>query len=171
MIYASAPGKLNLFFEVGPLRPDGYHSVISIYQALAIRQRVGVEPHSKWDVITEGDLPQQQLDLVPKDEKNLCVIAAKALAEYAGIANPQPMRFLTHKQVPVAAGLAGGSADAAASLITPTKQTAIATSLVAAFLRLALRFPHPCVMRRFAQFGHLRLEFGNVGHVVLDPLA
>ena len=121
MIYASAPGKLNLFFEVGPLRPDGYHSVISIYQALAIRQRVGVEPHSKWEVITEGDLPQQQLDLVPKDEKNLCVIAAKALAEYAGIANPQPMRFLTHKQVPVAAGLAGGSADAAASLIALNK--------------------------------------------------
>lgn len=117
MIYASAPGKLNLFFEVGPLRPDGYHSVISIYQSLAIRQRVGVEPHSKWEVITKGDLPQQQLDLVPKDEKNLCVIAAKALAEYAGISNPQPMRFLTHKQVPVAAGLAGGSADAAASLI------------------------------------------------------
>lgn len=121
MIYASAPGKLNLFFEVGPLRSDGYHSVISIYQALAIRQRVGVEPHSTWEVITEGDLPQQQLDLVPKDEKNLCVIAAKALAEYAGIKNPQPMRFLTHKQVPVAAGLAGGSADAAASLIALNK--------------------------------------------------
>ncbi len=117
MIYASAPGKLNLFFEVGPLRQDGYHSVISIYQALTIRQRVGVETHTKWEVITEGDLPQQQLDLVPKDEKNLCVIAAKALAQYAGITDPQPMRFHTYKQVPVAAGLAGGSADAAASLI------------------------------------------------------
>lgn len=117
MIYASAPGKLNLFFEVGPLRQDGFHSVISIYQALTIRQRVGVETHTKWEVITEGDLPQQQLDLVPKDEKNLCVIAAKALAQYAGITDPQPMRFHTYKQVPVAAGLAGGSADAAASLI------------------------------------------------------
>lgn len=117
MIYASAPGKLNLFFEVGPLRPDGYHSVISIYQAMAIRQRVGVEPNAKWEVITKGDLPQQQLDLVPKNEKNLCVVAAKALAHYASIADPQPMRFHTHKQVPVAAGLAGGSADAAASLL------------------------------------------------------
>lgn len=47
----------------------------------------------------------------------MCVIAAKALAQYAGITDPQPMRFHTYKQVPVAAGLAGGSADAAASLI------------------------------------------------------
>ena len=128
MIYASAPGKLNLFFEVGPLRQDGYHSVISIYQALTIRQRVGVETHTKWEVITEGDLPQQQLDLVPKDEKNLCVIAAKALAQYAGITDPQPMRFHTYKQVPVAAGLAGGSADAAASLIALNEAWTLALS-------------------------------------------
>ena len=117
MIYASAPGKLNLFFEVGALRPDGYHSVTSVYQALAIRQTVGVEPSNKWEVITQGDLPQAQLDLVPKDETNLSVVAAKALADFAGISNPQPMRFHTFKQVPVAAGLAGGSADAAAALL------------------------------------------------------
>lgn len=121
MIYASAPGKLNLFFEVGPLRPDGFHSVTSVYQALAIRQTVGVEPNEKWEVRTDGDLPQVQLDRVPKDETNLCVIAAKALAEYSGIANPQPMLFKTFKQVPVAAGLAGGSADAAAALIALNK--------------------------------------------------
>ncbi|MFM1784418.1 MAG: 4-(cytidine 5-diphospho)-2-C-methyl-D-erythritol kinase [Actinomycetota bacterium] len=117
MIYASAPGKLNLFFEVGPLRSDGYHSVISVYQALSIRQTVGVEKSSHWEVITEGDLPQEQLVRVPKDESNLCVIAAKALAEFCELGTAQPMRFKTHKQVPVAAGLAGGSADAAAALI------------------------------------------------------
>lgn len=128
MIYASAPGKLNLFFEVGSLRQDGYHSVISIYQALAIRQRVAVEPHTNWEVITEGDLPKQQLDLVPKDEKNLCVVAAKALAQYVGIKNPQPMRFKTYKQVPVAAGLAGGSADAAASLLALNEAWKLALS-------------------------------------------
>lgn len=117
MIYASAPGKLNLFFEVGPLRPDGYHSVTSIYQALEIRQRVGVTPSDHWVVETTGELPQEQLDRVPKDELNLCVVAAKALANFCEIENPQPMRFETYKQVPVAAGLAGGSADAAASLL------------------------------------------------------
>jgi 4-diphosphocytidyl-2C-methyl-D-erythritol kinase len=117
VIYASAPGKLNLFFEVGALRADGYHPVISIYQSLAIRQRVGVEASDRWEVSTTGNLPQQQLDRVPTDQSNLCVIAAKELARYAGIQSVQPMKFFTQKEVPVAAGLAGGSADAAASLL------------------------------------------------------
>lgn len=116
MIYASAPGKINLFFEVGPLRPDGYHSVTSVYQSLAIRQRVGVAEAKDWLVSTTGDLPQEQLDLVPTGEDNLVVVAAKELAEYAGI-EAKPVRFETFKQVPVAAGLAGGSADAAAGLL------------------------------------------------------
>jgi len=116
VIYASAPGKINLFFEVGPLRPDGFHSVTSIYQSLAIRQRVGVTPAETWQVTTTGDLPTEQLNLVPKGEENLVVIAAKKLAEFAGI-EAQPMRFETIKQVPVSAGLAGGSADAAAALL------------------------------------------------------
>ena len=117
MIYASAPGKVNLFFEVGPVRADGYHSVLSLYQSLAIRQSVGVEPAEDWVVETTGSLPQRQLDMVPADESNLVVVAAKALAKFAAIENPQPMRFKTYKEVPVAAGLAGGSADAAAALI------------------------------------------------------
>lgn len=117
VIQASAPGKVNLHFEVGPLRSDGYHSVISLYQGLAIRQKVSVQPADSWQVETTGNLPAEQLMLVPADEANLVVIAAKRLAEYVGIANPQPMRFLTHKEVPVAAGLAGGSADAAAALV------------------------------------------------------
>ena len=128
MIYASAPGKINLFFEVGPLRPDGFHSVTSIYQSLAIRQRVGVTPAETWQVTTTGDLPTEQLNLVPKGEENLVVIAAKKLAEYAGI-EAQPMRFETIKQVPVAAGLAGGSADAAAALLALNEQWSLSLAM------------------------------------------
>jgi 4-diphosphocytidyl-2-C-methyl-D-erythritol kinase len=102
VIYASAPGKINLFFEVGPLRADGYHSVTSVYQSLAIRQRVGVADASDWLVSTTGDLPKEQLDLVPTGEDNLVVVAAKRLAEHAGI-EPKPVRFQTLKQVPDAA--------------------------------------------------------------------
>lgn len=117
MISASAPGKLNLFFEVGPSRSDGYHPVVSLYQSLAIRQNVKVLQSDRWEVVTTGDLPKQQLDLVPKGEENLIVKAALALADYCDIAQPPKMRFETYKQVPVAAGLAGGSADAAAALL------------------------------------------------------
>ena len=128
MIYASAPGKINLFFEVGPLRPDGFHSVTSVYQSLAIRQRVCVTPAETWQVTTTGDLPPEQLSLVPEGEENLVVIAAKKLAEYAGI-EAQPMRFETIKQVPVAAGLAGGSADAAAALLALNEQWSLSLAM------------------------------------------
>jgi len=130
VIYASAPGKINLFFEVGPLRSDGYHSVTSIYQSLAIRQRVGVSESERWQVTTSGDLPQAQLDLVPTGEDNLVVVAAQRLAEYAGI-SARPMRFETYKQVPVAAGLAGGSADAAAALLALNESWGLGLNLSA----------------------------------------
>jgi 4-diphosphocytidyl-2C-methyl-D-erythritol kinase len=117
VIYASAPGKLNLFLEVGAQRPDGFHPVVSIYQALSLRQRVGVEPSKKWAVEITGNLPKKQLERVPTDETNLCVRAALELAAFVGIHRPSPMKFFTQKEVPVAAGLAGGSADAAATLL------------------------------------------------------
>ena len=110
------------------MRPDGFHSVTSIYQSLAIRQRVGVTPAETWQVTTTGDLPTEQLNLVPKGEENLVVIAAKKLAEFAGI-EAQPMRFETIKQVPVAAGLAGGSADAAAALLALNEQWSLGLEL------------------------------------------
>ena len=115
MIWASAQGKVNLFFQVGDLQPDGYHPVVSLYQALDLQERVGVEPSERWEVRVVSELPN--LQEIPLDESNLVVKAAKALAKFAGIENPQPMRFEIHKQVPVAGGMAGGSADAAAALV------------------------------------------------------
>jgi 4-diphosphocytidyl-2C-methyl-D-erythritol kinase len=115
VIWASAQGKINLYFQVGDLQPDGYHPVVSLYQALDLQERVGVEPSEKWEVRVVSDLPN--LGEIPLDESNLVVTAAKALARFAGIENPQPMRFEIQKQVPVAGGMAGGSADAAAALV------------------------------------------------------
>ena len=117
MIGAKAPAKINLFFEVGPKRADGYHSVISIYQSLELFEEVYVEPAPSWSVSVSGNLSQQQLDLVPLDQTNLVVKAALALASHVGIENPQPMHFNILKQVPSAGGVAGGSADAAAALV------------------------------------------------------
>jgi 4-diphosphocytidyl-2C-methyl-D-erythritol kinase len=115
VIWASAQGKINLYFQVGDLQPDGYHPVVSLYQALDLQERVGVEPSDSWEVRVVSDLPN--LGEIPLDESNLVVKAAKALATFSGIGNPQPMRFEIQKQVPVAGGMAGGSADAAAALV------------------------------------------------------
>lgn len=117
MIAAKAPAKLNLFFEVGRRRADGYHDVLSLYQALDLFEEVHTEPAENWQVSVVGDLPQADLDLVPRDETNLVVKAAKALALAAGINNPQPMHFQIVKRVPAAGGVAGGSADAAAAMV------------------------------------------------------
>lgn len=115
MITAKAQGKINLVFQVGPVRPDGYHDVASIYQALMLEETVSVEPSGSWVVEASGRVPG--VELVPTGEDNLVVIAAKALADHVGIANPQPMKFTILKQIPVAGGMAGGSADAAAALV------------------------------------------------------
>lgn len=115
MISAKAPGKINLFFQVGPLLENGYHNVVSLYQAVDLFETVSTEPAANWqlEVQTSGI----DVSKVPLDETNLVIKAAKALAGFVGIANPQPMRFLIDKQIPVAGGMAGGSADAAAALI------------------------------------------------------
>lgn len=115
MISAKAQGKINLVFQVGPVRPDGYHDVASIYQALGLEEKVSVEPSDSWAVEVSGRVPG--IDSVPSGEDNIVIFAAKALALYAGLANPQPMRFAIEKQIPVAGGMAGGSADAAAALV------------------------------------------------------
>ena len=115
MIWAAAQGKVNLHFHVGDLQPDGYHPVVSLYQALDLEERVGVEKSSSWSIKVVSELPN--LSEIPLDESNLVVKAAKALAQSVGIENPQPMHCEIHKQVPVAGGMAGGSADAAAALV------------------------------------------------------
>ena len=117
MIGAKAPAKINLFFEVGPSRANGYHDVVSVYQSLDLFEEVYVEPAAAWTVTVTGDVGAEALAAVPTDESNLVVKAAKALAAKAGIDNPQPMHFKIVKRVPAAGGVAGGSADAAAALV------------------------------------------------------
>jgi 4-diphosphocytidyl-2C-methyl-D-erythritol kinase len=116
VISAIAPAKINLAFLAGPLRPDGYHSVISIYQALDIFEKVSVESSNDWSVELVG-VNLAEADRIPVDGSNLVIKAALELARHVGIEKPQPMRFVIEKRVPPAAGMAGGSADAAASLV------------------------------------------------------
>jgi 4-diphosphocytidyl-2C-methyl-D-erythritol kinase len=124
---ASAQAKINLYFQVGPLRSDGYHDVVSVYQALGLGERVTVAPANSWQVTVESDLPN--LDSIPRDEENLVVKAAFALAKHVGFINPQPMSFHIEKNIPVAGGMAGGSADAAAALVALNEEWCLGLEL------------------------------------------
>lgn len=115
-VSASAPGKTNLFFAVGPLLEDGFHDVASVYLALDLREEVTVSPAENWSVTVSGNVSAEQIASVPTGEDNLVVRAAKHVADLAKV-SPEPTAFAIDKHVPVAGGMGGGSADAAAALI------------------------------------------------------
>lgn len=105
------PAKVNLELNVGPLRADGYHSLSTIYQAVAIYDDVTVAIADDWGVTVTGPLAAG----VPTDDSNLAVRAAQLLS--ARVGNVEPVHLTIRKNIPVAGGMAGGSADAAAALV------------------------------------------------------
>lgn len=104
---AIAPAKINLTLEVLGKRPDGYHAIRSVMQTITLADRLTVTPAP--DLTLRCDRP----DLETPD--NLVWRAAMVLSEESGCTLGAAMRL--HKQIPVAAGLGGGSADAAATLL------------------------------------------------------
>lgn len=110
MIHASAPGKINLYFAVGPKLTNGYHEVCSVYLALNLRENVGVTFSNELKISVDGSLPQSQLDGVPLDGSNLVVRAGQLVTD-------ETLAYSISKHVPVAGGMGGGSADAAAALV------------------------------------------------------
>jgi len=113
-VRASAPAKINLHLGVGPVRPDGYHPLATVYQAVGLVDEVTVSPSAKWCVTIAGD-ERLALSDVPVDGTNIAVRAARLLAERAGVDDALAIRI--DKGIPVAGGMAGGSADAAATLV------------------------------------------------------
>ncbi|MGI8457009.1 MAG: 4-(cytidine 5'-diphospho)-2-C-methyl-D-erythritol kinase [Propionibacteriaceae bacterium] len=115
-----APAKVNLALKVGPVRPDGYHPLATVYQAVALYDEVSAEwsDPGRFEVTVTGE----GADLVPTDHTNLAVRAAQLLAERYGLEqlgreDQLGVRLAITKNIPVAGGLAGGSADAAAALL------------------------------------------------------
>jgi 4-diphosphocytidyl-2-C-methyl-D-erythritol kinase len=129
------PAKVNLQLSVGPARPDGFHELVTVFHAISLYDEVTVMPADTGRVTVKGE----GADSVPSDEDNLAMRAATALAKAAGL---PPRRNVAgggggrgiagaaadgtgrpgiaieiRKRIPVAAGLAGGSADAAAALV------------------------------------------------------
>jgi len=105
------PAKVNLHLGVGPLRDDGFHGLATVFQAVSLYDEVTVEEADELDVKVIGDDATE----VPTDTSNLAVRAAIVLAAHVGRA--PAVRLTIRKGIPVAGGMAGGSADAAAALV------------------------------------------------------
>lgn len=109
-----APAKINLHLGVGPARADGYHQLATVYQAIGLYDDVTVADAQDWSVAltVTGDLDGSD---VPLDERNIAIRAGRALTAHHGL--DRRARIEISKSIPVAGGLAGGSADAAATLV------------------------------------------------------
>ena len=109
------PAKVNLQLAVGPVRADGYHDVATVYHAVSLFDEVTVSPARRDSVAVTGEGE----GIVPVDDSNLAVRAARSLlrAVGSGSRSSRGVAIRISKRIPVAAGLAGGSADAAATLV------------------------------------------------------
>jgi 4-diphosphocytidyl-2-C-methyl-D-erythritol kinase len=109
------PAKINLALKVGAPRPDGFHPLATVYQAVSLYDEV----YAAWanpdefevDVVGEG------ADLVPVDDSNLALRAARLLARTHGARDSLGVALSIKKSIPVAGGLAGGSSNGAAALL------------------------------------------------------
>ena len=110
-VTARVPAKVNLELVVGPLREDGFHHLATVFQAVGIYDDVSVESADDWGVTVLGPYADQ----VPRDHTNLAMRAARLLASETG--NDSPVHITIEKDIPVAGGMAGGSADAAGALV------------------------------------------------------
>lgn len=111
-VHVRAPGKINVFFQVGAPAADGYHEVASAYQAVSLYEDVWATPSDEVTIEVGGAI---DVAGVPLDDANLAVRAARLLA--AEIGYEGGVHLQVHKGVPVAGGMGGGSADAAAALV------------------------------------------------------
>jgi 4-diphosphocytidyl-2-C-methyl-D-erythritol kinase len=114
-ITVRVPAKVNLGLSVGGVRPDGFHDLVTVYHALSLYDDVTATPLEDGSGDVTVTVEGLQAELVPTDERTLAVRAARLLAERAGVTDGVRLRIT--KGIPVAGGMAGGSADAAAALL------------------------------------------------------
>ena len=105
-----AYAKINLVLNIGDLRPDGYHDIQTIMQSLELHDDVTVEQTGGTGITVTASV-----DTIPTDESNLAAKAVKAFAAKTGVP-ADGLSIHIEKRIPVAAGLGGGSSDAAATL-------------------------------------------------------
>ncbi|MYS36100.1 4-diphosphocytidyl-2-C-methyl-D-erythritol kinase [Streptomyces sp. KhCrAH-43] len=105
------PAKVNVQLAVGAARPDGFHDLANVFLAVGLYDEVTVTPADSLRITCSGPDAAQ----VPLDASNLAARAASALAARHGIA--PDVHIHIDKDIPVAGGMAGGSADGAGALL------------------------------------------------------
>ncbi|HEV8024577.1 MAG TPA: 4-(cytidine 5'-diphospho)-2-C-methyl-D-erythritol kinase [Candidatus Nanopelagicales bacterium] len=110
-VVVRAPAKVNLQLSVGPVRPDGYHDLVTVFHALSLEDTITASEHSGLHLTMSGEGAES----LPLDDRNLAYRAAMLLAEDAGLEPDVAVHI--DKSIPIAGGMAGGSADAAGTLV------------------------------------------------------
>lgn len=108
-------GKVNLVLRSGRRRPDGYHPLATVFQAVSLFDEV----EATWADAGQFTVRMvgEQADQVPTGDDNLAVRAARLLATTWGTKRPLGAELMVRKAIPVGGGMAGGSADAAGALL------------------------------------------------------
>ena len=110
-ITVRVPGKVNLYLAVGNTRDDGFHELTTVFHAVSLLDEITVRTADvlSLEMVGEG------VESLPTDERNLAWRAAELMAEHVGTA--PDVAITVEKSIPVAGGMGGGSADAAAVLV------------------------------------------------------
>jgi 4-diphosphocytidyl-2-C-methyl-D-erythritol kinase len=137
IVRARAAAKINLHLGVGAVRDDDFHDLCTVYQAITLFDQVAAEPWHTWRIETRAE-PYVDRNAVPGVGDNIVTRAGALLAELHAV-EPQA-DLVVDKAIPVAGGLAGGSADAAATLVVLDELWGLKT-------------PRPELMRLAAQLG------------------
>jgi len=106
MLALNAPAKINWFLNVLGKREDGYHDIVSLMQCVTLSDSLMMENSPTIEVTTGADIPR---------DENLVYKAATLMREKTGIVSG--VKITLHKEIPLAAGLGGGSSDAAVTLM------------------------------------------------------
>ena len=110
-VEVQVPAKVNLQLSVGPKKADGYHEVVTVFQAISLYDTIKISPSDQFQISIKGDYTNG----VPLDQTNLVYKAVELMAEKFD--TDKALEIEISKSIPVAGGMAGGSADAAGALL------------------------------------------------------
>lgn len=112
-VVVRVPGKINLQLSVGPLQRDGYHELATVFQALSLFDEVSIALSSDEEITVEPE--GKSSDFFPRGEENIAFRAAALMRKRFQIDSGVAIKI--KKEIPIAGGMAGGSANAGATIV------------------------------------------------------